>query len=320
MFMVDFINLAHNHLQASFYKMGKRDWSKYPGGILKAYNGGKSGAGIVIGGAILAIAAIPGFVFATPFFIVGGAIGSIGLLAGLWEAVPPEYREAANLVGKYEILENLKDIDPPLFKVGIIGLSGAGKTTLIRKFCRIPDSNLVQGKTKGKVTQKLYVYIAALTIPSGDDKRAKPKYLAFIDAPGEEEPNQLQVAEASDFLCVVVDHNNCCDNNNKDYLINPVRLEEHKKFVKNVSLYLKNKRRENPISCIHFLLNKRDIWENNNSVDEIVTLKEWFQEKVRDWKTAIFVKDNNLSNSYHSNESSDDFSKFEEILLNALKN
>jgi hypothetical protein len=143
--------------------MGKRDWSKYPGLLIKAYTG-PAGLGFGLGGFILAIGAIPALsAFSIPLFILGGAIGGFGFLAGLRVAIPEEYREAAKLVGTYQQLDNLNDIYPPVFKVGIVGLSTAGKTTLLKFFCRIGKNNLKPGKTIGS-TQELYVYIYALNI------------------------------------------------------------------------------------------------------------------------------------------------------------
>jgi hypothetical protein len=291
--------------------MGKRDWSKYPGRLIKAYIGAP-GLGFGLGGFVLAVAAIPGFAFATPFFILGGAIGGLGLLAGLWEAIPPEYREAAKLVGTYETLDNLENIYPPLFKVGIVGLSKAGKTTLLNYFCRIPEKKRKYYNDITGETTQLHVYIYALNIPNSREGKSS-RYLAFIDGAGDQYADQFALAEASDFLCVVIDH----DEKNDPHQLNKYRLEKQDEFLQQMSRHLDNKRANNPLADAHFLLNKRDIWENTNFTDK-EELIQWFEKKLQNWKTARFIQSNKLSHSYHSNNRTQDMNTFENIFLNAL--
>jgi ABC-type cobalamin/Fe3+-siderophores transport system ATPase subunit len=239
---------------------------------------------------------------------MGAAIGGIGFLGGLWVAIPEEYREAAKLVGTYQQLDNLNDIYPPVFKVGIVGLSSAGKTTLLRYFCRIRQNNLKPGKTSNS-TQELYVYIYALNIPEAPENKSA-RYLAFIDGAGEQYADQFTVAEASDFLCVVIDH----DKNNNNQL-EKSRLKEQEEFLKQMSRHLQNKREKNRLNYVHFLLNKRDCWENNADKEE---LKKWFDNQVKQWEIATFVTKDKLSNCYHSNEKPEDINNFEEKVLNIL--
>jgi hypothetical protein len=47
-------------------------------------------------------------------------------------------------------------------------------------------------------------------------------------------------------------------------------------------------------------------------------LKDWFEDQVKKWKIATFVRNDKLSNTYHSNTTAEDVANFEEIVLNTL--
>ncbi|NET46446.1 GTPase domain-containing protein [Okeania sp. SIO2B3] len=300
--------------------MGKKDWSKYPGRLVKSY-AGLPGVGLTISGFLLGAAAlIPGVNIAGSIILgIGAGIGGVSILGGAISAIPQEFREAVQLVGKYETLDSLADIDPPLYKIGIVGISRSGKSTLTKSFCRIPEEKREEGKTEGKTTE-LYVYIYGLFLsPKEGDTVNNTKFLGFIDGDGAAYYQQLKIAQESDFLCVVMDHNSIGKESHKNRNIAQIdkdRLTKHEEFIDQIYQHLKNQRKENPLSRIHFLLNKKDFWNKNGSQSSN-ELESWFETHINKWRdTALFTK--SISFDYHSNQEVEYMQKFESEILNAL--
>lgn len=300
--------------------MSKRDWSKYPARLIKSYSG-LSGVGLGISGFVLTVGAlIPGVNIAEMIILgLGAGVGGISILGGAISAIPEEFREATKLVGKYETLANLADINPPLYRIGIVGISQSGKSTLVKSFARIHPNKRKEGKTEGR-TNELYIYIHGLFIPELNDTTGNfAKYLGIIDGDGGAFNQQFKIAEESDFLCIVLDHNSIGKESRKSKniaQINNDRLTKHDEFLNQIYVHLKNTRANKPLSHIHFLLNKKDFWQKNDSSSSN-ELGIWFNKHIQEWKSnAHFIK--KVTFDYHSNQQVEDIEKLEHRILESI--
>lgn len=234
------------------------------------------GAGVTAGGLI----------FAAPVIAAGGVV----LLAGtaVWcavKAVPPEQRSPADAVGdRIDDLSALAQFEPPLRRVGFVGASKAGKTTLLMHVIQQPAPINTR-------TDDPYAVVSALV--------GKPsQFFALIDAAGQQFGQQFKVADESERLIVCLDHTA----DDHDPAADQQRLQEHDAFLKQMLGHLKTRGRM-PTE-MHFLLNKRDLWENGQ---DRTVLESWFDGQVAQWARMPGTR---VTSSRHSNFKAEDTTAF----------
>ena len=111
---------------------GRRNWSLFLGNLGRQCTGPSGwvvGTGLAVGGTALALTGPlgVGLVWAGGLAIAGGA-GT-----GIYNAVPPKRRSPSELNALKVTIQEVLDLDPPVLKLGVVGDSEAGKTTLINR-------------------------------------------------------------------------------------------------------------------------------------------------------------------------------------------
>lgn len=263
--------------------MPRRKWTQWPRRFGKAL----TETGGVVGLVGLGLSAV-GATGAGPVVLgIGGVtVGSSLLYAG-WRAVPPKMQSATELVGKNVSLRSLEAIDPPILKLGIVGYTQAGKTTFLQKALHREP-----GTTR---TNKVYAAVLSLQM-------APTTYIALLDGDGEQLPQQFEVAEHADFLLVFLDHSQADDNiaKSKD------RLEDHDRFLQQLEFQMK---RRGQLRHLHFVLNKRDLWERSKSAAE---LQQWLTAHAKQFQRANVAADTTAD--IHSNMVADDIGKLVRLI------
>lgn len=258
--------------------MSQRRWNTWP----KRFGKALTDTGGVVGIVGIGISAV-GATVAAPIMIgVGGVTICGALIYAGCKGIPPKMLSAAELVGTYVPLQALENIHPNILKLGILGYTQSGKTTFLKHALQqMPD------KVR---TSKVYAAILALQI-------TPVTYVALLDGDGEQFAQQFEVAEQADFLLVFVDHNHSDDKVGRS----KERIEDHDRFLKQLEFHIS---RRKPLSRLHIVLNKRDLWEKSkNSIE----LKEWFEDHVQQWKKANIAKE--ITSEVHSNLISGDIGK-----------
>lgn len=263
--------------------MGKRDWRGYPARFTEK----ASAAGTVVGlvGSVVAGGA---FMLAAPVIaIASGSMATIGIAWAAVRAIPPKRQGPAALMGRriYDFSE-LNNVYPRIRRIGFVGPTQAGKSTLVARLQAIPRATAR--------TDNPYAVVIRL---AGTDT-----YFALVDAAGHEFHQQFAVADHSDDLIIILDHAESDIDINKS----SPRIRENDQFIQQLSAKASN----NTLSLgrIHFLMNKRDLWESGPKSEEI---RKWFEQKVASWPRS-HVK--TVSGSVHSNLLADDVTSVTQML------
>ncbi|TAX75920.1 hypothetical protein ELI00_06475 [Rhizobium ruizarguesonis] len=268
-----------------------RRWSSWPKRFGEQANSSGGVVGLVSGLGTMAATAIglPLVITAAPAAITVGAVGYC-----LFKSWPEKSLKAAALVGTtITSLSDLWLIEPQLTRVGFVGPSQAGKTTTL--------SNLSARHASPNVrTDNPY---ATVTLVPGQPT----KHFALVDAAGQQFAQQFKVAENSDLLFIFLDH----ALGETIAQVSDARLREHEQFLEQMRGYLKQQK--SPVSSIHFILNKRDKWENGPDAE---LLTNWFQSQVNPWKQAPGLT---VTHSYHSNFITSDNISMANILRDRVK-
>lgn len=210
----------------------------------------------------------------------------VALFAAFGTLVPVlvAYRREHKILSKVnEIISTLelKRDYPFLKRIGIIGVSSVGKTTLAENICRIPN--------KGSVTQGAWAYISNLS-------SSKNKFVAILDAAGQSPSLQIDMALESDILLVVFDHNVSSDSN----VIDKKRIESHKTFIDLLIDRFKNSS-NNRLKTLYLIMNKRDLWQKNeNRKSEIKQVMDNFEQEFKSVFSTIEIHRCDFSNSITS--------------------
>ena len=258
--------------------MPRRRWRTWPQRFGKAL----MDTGGVVGLIGVGISAVGATIAAPVVITIGGVtIGGALLYAG-YRGIPHRMLSASEIVGTSPTLIELEDINPPIFKLGIVGYTQSGKTTFLRQALHQEP-----GTTR---TSKVYATILAL-------QSSPVTYVALLDGDGEQLPQQFEVAEKADLLLVFLDHNQGDDNIAKS----KERLEEHDRFMRQLEFYMS---RRKPLTHLHLVLNKRDLWERSKGADE---LRDWLAAHVSHLKGANICSD--ITSDVHSNLIASDISK-----------
>ncbi len=276
--------------------VAKRRWSTWKKRIFNELNGVSGLVGV--GGTAMTIAGLasPSSTTSTSISILGAALALGGIGYAVWEAVPPVMSSVENLVGKTIAINDIKDVYPQILTLAIVGPSRAGKTTL--------KNRLSFQERPQQRTQSATAYI--VTVPT-----TPLSYLAVLDGGGERYSQQFKIAEPSDYLCIVLDHNI----SDIDPTLSDERLSEIRDFLNQVREHLvevKAPRKRH----IEFLINKRDLWQLANT-EQQNRFKQFCDEQIQKWR------DGNIADSvqvyHHSNDNGDDMTRLMRVLQNLLQ-
>jgi hypothetical protein len=247
--------------------MARRPWKKFVPEFAKNMSGPVTVGTLTLFGFAAAATAI-----ALPWALAAGA--GVFLVNGL-RAIPARFKDPSELLDARLDLRDLAQIDPPVFKVGLVGISSVGKTNL---HDRIGNRSSAQERTS-----KLYASIFAAS-------SKKLRFVAVLDGAGNEFHQQFAVAARADFLIVVLDSNQ----SDSEKTLDEMRIQKHEDFVDQLRSYLQ----QNPHSVKHFeiLLNKRDLWKDEPFATR---LRTWLQQQTEKLKIAFpnqFVQSRAFSN------------------------
>lgn len=268
-----------------------RRWKTWPGRTARRLKGAP-GAAVVMGVAVAVGAwkllpdGLAGILGPGGVVLAAGGIGY-----AIWKATPPSMKRAEAFVGRMIPLGALDRFFPPLPKLAIIGPADSGKTTL--------KSRLSFRAPPGTRTPWPSAYIAA--VPS-----TPPGYLAVLDASEETYTQQFRMAEACDFLCIVMDHNAA----DATIALSPSRLKEQEVFLKRIRRHLA----ESPAGrkqWIQILINKRDLWQKSTP-DERVAFDYLCAKEAGNWKERNLAE--TVESHPHSNRKAKDVARFTDAL------
>jgi hypothetical protein len=207
-------------------------------------------------------------------------IGIVGL--AMKRAWPPRVLRVLEVEGQELPLADLAKIEPRVPALGILGVGVVGKTTLKNRLLQIPARGLTR-------TQRVTIHVSSLL-------RDPTTYFAFVDGGGDSNSQQFDVADHSNILVVLLDH----DDIGGATQPNDDRLRAHVEFGKQLRDHLTNHSdRRGPI---HVLLNKRDLWEQADS-DSRQALLAFFTEEAGLWKAAF---GDEVTSAEYSNDVPDD--------------
>jgi len=249
----------------------RRDWKKWAPAFARELASPVTAA---IVGASGIVTAVVGGAAALP--VVALVIGGTTLWCGI-RSFPGRIRDVYDLIGRDLGLGELVGIDPPVFKVGLLGPPGAGKSTLLDRIAPQPSRN--------EPTTRVYARMF-------DFNRHPLRFLAVVDGPMEELGQQLEVASIANLLIIVLDHNRRDGTGTLD----EERLREQSILLTELRSFLR--RKPNAVRHVVFLLNKRDLWEGKPSEPKLM---DWFGQEVNLWREDF--PDMNVAGSSFSNMS-----------------
>jgi hypothetical protein len=242
-------------------------------------------------GLILAIGTVVGFYVKENIFGIINAVLLLSLIAYLaWDSFPPKMKLAQDCLGIQMSLKQLGEIHPPLLKLAVIGASQTGKSTFLSS---------TQHAASPERTNNVYAEILAI---AGNP----PKYIALLDGDGSEYIQQFDILREADIIFVFTDHNS--QSNSAD--ISESRLSEQDRFIKQIQSVIKNR---SSLPAIHFLLNKRDLWERGPHAEKLAL---WHAEHAERWSSGNFSSE--FSSSHHSNRNTEDTSLKMAIIKNLI--
>lgn len=268
--------------------MPSRRWGKWPREFSSELNSASGAMGIA--GLALSAVAVVATPAIAPFVLAAGGITVVGSLG--WAAVrsiPKRLERPENLIGRRLLISDLESVEPRPVRMGVVGPTMAGKTTLL--------DHVRQHPADGNRTEEVYAVIVALPL-------APPSYVALLDGAGAEYVQQFKVGETADLLVVVLDHNQANDNE----AVDQIRLNLHDGFLDQLRSYLKQ-RPAGAIRQMHFLLNKQDLW--SKGIGE-AALKRWFSHQVDEWRRSGVA--NKVTSGCHSNRDASSVTAFIQLL------
>lgn len=266
--------------------MAKKNWSEFP----KKFRSELNEVGGIIGAAGVGMAAL-GTVLAAPYIaVISGVIGSGAFIYAAVKSNPDVLAEPDDVLGKQLDLNELANLTPPVMGVGIVGATRVGKSTLLE--C------LSFKNTSGIRTDELYAVVVKLQTTGN-------QYIALIDGAGQEYGQQFDIVVNSDFLAIVLDHNE----SNSSISIDDNRLESHKQFVEQIERHLKKKAKR---KRVHFVLNKNDLWGKNTDLEK-ERMTKWYESIVKNFEQRNLSE--KVTSAIHSNLESSCVTNFNNSII-----
>ena len=221
--------------------MKRRLWRQWPGRLYSEFN--------TVGGIIGALGIMLAFVplladkplehnFWLSVLIGGGGLALALSMVAVVNSWPLAVKPVQEVLGVSISLDILETVDPPPLRVGIVGPSYSGKSTLMRGLAALPQTN---ERTVG-------VTATVVMIPT-----CTHRAIALIDGGGQFYADQFRVAEKAEILIVVLDHNQ----SETEVRLSQTRLKEHQDFGKQLREHLRRGQRK---KFLYILANKSDIW------------------------------------------------------------
>jgi hypothetical protein len=266
-----------------------RRWSQWPKRTISELNGTSGLAGV--GGVILGAVSLAAGPAAIALGIAGGIIvvGSVGY--AVVRAIPNPRKSPSELVGQKVDVEFLKDLDPAIRTVAVVGDTQAGKTTLKNRLSL--DPAIVHR------TQNVSATVISL-------QTSPPSYIGVLDGGGDRLFQQFEIEELCDCLFIIIDHNI----SDVDPSVDERRLESHRAFLTQIRHKLDDAGSP-PKQKILFLVNKRDLWERSSGTDRAL-FDRFCREETDKWRGGNRALD--LEVRPHSNERVQDVARVMELL------
>lgn len=273
--------------------MKKRNWKNFGKRLTEEANtmSGWGGLGSMgLGAAALMLSPVVG-----GLIMAGGFLTSAGTI--VYRAFPPKLVSPESKIHEtFSDLKDLENFDQPITKVGFIGTSRAGKTTLLDHLVDRPTMH------PNVRTDHPSATISAL-------KGQPTKYYALIDAAGQVYSQQFEVLDVADVVFIFFDN----IEGDRGTTVNQKRLEEHDGFLTQMLDRMKHVNRR-PRNLI-LVLNKRDLWQNKAGGAEI---EQWFSDHVAKLKHAMTNLDVNVEHMFHSNLKIEDRTAFVTFLRSVI--
>ena len=255
---------------------GKRNWKSWWHRLRQSV----SSAELVVGLASLAITVF-GTLAEQPYVQIPGILVLVGIPILLaFRSFPDRLLSVPSLAASQSPikLHQLRELDTPVVNVGTVGEKQSGKSTFLQY--------ALQSTPGAKKTTRLEVRI--VPVPN-----AVPQvFCALVDGDGGQLSQQFDVCDHVDLLIVFLDHNT----SDQQAVLAEHRLSSHDSFLSQLRSHMTRDGAVAP-RHIHFLLNKRDLWETNAQTKS--TLEPWFCEIVSSWRSYGMAP--TVTSSRHSN-------------------
>lgn len=260
-------------------------WTKRFAGDLNGTSGAAGLGGLLMSGASLTTQGLASLSLLT----VGTLIASGAVISSAIRSYPRDLLATKWMLGKEVAIENIENLDPRPLRIGVIGLSGAGKSTLKSSICSLPRLKAV--------TTVLHATVSSL-------RNSPSTYIAMLDGAGDNVGHQFDIAEQSDIVVVLVDHNS----SDSSAELDQERLRNHFEFLKQLRFRLKAKRQERPLKELLLLVNKRDLLPESGEASAVAVR---FRAELQAWTDVGYAS--KVSCRPHSNNSVDDLIAIEAI-------
>ncbi|MFV5481816.1 GTPase domain-containing protein [Acinetobacter towneri] len=218
--------------------------------------------------------------------IIGWLVFGAIVIYNFFSAIPEEKLVLKKLVGKKLSLNDLSQIHPKPYTLGVIGLSKSGKSTFMHKSLHSTQN----------VSRTNEIYCEIIPVPRKPDN-----YFVVVDGDGDKIYQQIEIMNAVDCLLIFVDHSE----SHQRKQLSQDRLDKHEEFFKDLSDCLNAYPKKHNI---HVVLNKKDLWESSQKKDD---LTNWFNGKTDEMASKLNL---NITKSFHSNMQFDSVSQ----LLNKI--
>jgi hypothetical protein len=211
-----------------------------------------------------------------------------GILA--WLAYPPRLNPQEALSRK-QALTVITQLPPGCVKVALVGVGDVGKTTLLHHLAAIEPE---PAKTKDP---EVTLFPAAEPV----------RWLAYLDAAGQDLTQQFEIMDHADFLILLLDHNSTptasvSNDRKKQQSFNVDQL------VGKIQRLAKGKQ----VLAIHVLRNKHDLWSRCPGT-QAANLDDWFTKQIDKVRGAMPA--GTVSDADHSNVLTDDVARVRVKLL-----
>jgi len=266
--------------------MAKRNLSQWPKNAVKSLNNAGAFFGVagILTGVVGAVAAAPIVIAAG----VGTVVVSLGYAA--YVSFPEKQVDPQSNVGKKISLKDLQNLSENVLTFGIFGAASSGKSTFLE--------HSITSNQNVPVTHDTYATIVSL-------QTTPPRVIALVDGDGKAFSQQFSVVKNSNALFVFLDHND----GNTDKTILDSRVNVHNEYLNQLNNYLRDESLPK-FELIHFILNKRDLWELSQDKQNLIG---WFNRIETEWRAKNYAK--RITTSFHSNNLASDIN----TLMNTIK-